>query len=1299
MRTMTGNATTKTQTQYATEPVTILAVEWSTGTQYYGDKTFVLDLNSIQGKLLDFAPLQATGKQDSTGQVSSATVKLDDVDGALKILWNTIIMEGTHVTVYQHYEGNAWADLTLLFKGRIGGTIEWSEGERYLSFEIETFVDDTEVGYIVQEGDFPNLNPDIIGTMIPIIFGGVLRVKAIPIKKGVLSNNTDEIYGGWPDLDSVPFEVKDGNKFPQNQVIDIVVASTRFTGYFEGNIFHRQISNLLWYEDVVIAPRVIDDEDTGNNKVLWITGNEQLAGKFCWLGTGRQHNFCEAQEGNKCYFSYEWDRLVDETDLIEEVRGSVHNTWYYNPDNWLVYWYLKPNLLVYEYNKGYNDVYVVNEYPSTQIVEVMAKRSYNGEEIFVQVPSSHYTINVAYSLGARTVTAIEFPKPLSTYEKENWRDDIFVSVRSSLPANAADVIKWIVETYMTYGIDTVSFDLARIDVAPYPVAFALLSPRDAMSLIEDIAWQARCALYLHDGVISIKYLSKDLMANYTLTTTDVLLKTFMLGFVTTEEIYTKTIGKWKVDYSGENLTEKQIVYTGNIAQYGLRTAERDIFIYNIEELVKMTVYFWGYRYSNSWRIAQYPTLLTTLPLELFDCVLHNLTTLSTNTIRGLVEDISHDSANNTIAIKALLCSKAGQHSGGQPIEDSNFWTGDPSYPVQVRALVDPLEGRAITAYIVPVTDEKQGVKASNNSPTNAAYKYVFMLPTQNEIERSTNFPVKIQLQDLLGVRIYSTVSATLSLISGDADDRLSGGSVEKAIVLTSGEYSVTNEQIIDGVEEVLNATLTCTDAQLRANYASGASEPFKIVIVKTGVLTWHTGPAGSYPRGTSFAIRITGGLEDEIIDVALVGADALDKLYTLSDQEVTTITLDASGEYIGNWYIAGGGGTEDDVVIRLSDSRYSKYANSDSATFDILATTIIQSLIQTIVINPLYDQSYSGGGLDYNMNELVVEFISGTVADGTTYRLKATFKDSLGNTIDYDGNVDFYAETADQVPLAYISPGGGFVQTLTMTDGVYEGDFSLTIPGGSTSPATLYAKIVVSDVEYVGSIDQTIQTFTETTIYPTTNDNYRSRSYGFSSGSYFNTGANSLAGWQSEFAQANVPTQDSPNPSIWGVDMYTPYAVSCSHYQATIGGYSTNTIAHVMRPYLAFTTPYSVMANGKLVFSGCVPSGAETDTIEIYALPAPIAGASMYLRCIDILTKIGTGTLIGTVNGAAWTGTVEVAIPQGVLDASEISGNLYVGIVLQTDRTATNYTYPGVGVVTSRSRSGTATAVALKVTV
>jgi len=751
-RSLTVSTATKAATRLATEPLVIIEIQWSSGTKHYADKTLTLGSITAQGQILEFAPVNASGKQDTRGDISSASVLLDDIDGLLKVIVNTLIIEGVTVTVFHHYEGNLQADLVVMLKGTIAGNIQWDEGARTLGFDVETIIEDVEVGFAATEALIPGINPDAIDVTWPLVFGTVLRIPGVPVFKSPFGRNTDKIFGGYAPIEVDPFEIDNGEDFPQSTLLTLSVGWTLFTGSFNGKIFSRTVSNLTWFINLSVAARPIGDNDESNRRVCFIAPGIDIAHKYCWLGPNKQFNYCLSQEGVKCFFQFDWDNLIGAGDTFVEVRGSPHSTWYFG-GHVLNFWFVKESQPAFIFNQTQSDFYVVNLFPSAQILEVLGTRTFNDEEIIAPIPSSYYIKHLSLLVAGQNATVIEMIEPLESIPSEGWKGDVFVSLRSTLNSNVSDIIKGTFELLTSFSIDAASFLSVRSDVNPYPANFALFDRPDILKFVEDVAWQARCAVYIRNGIVSIKYLSKEPVPDYTITETDVLLKTIQLGFIPTEEIYTKLEATWFSDYSGERLSEHRLDYRNNVDIFGLRSIDREFFIYNIEELVRISANFWGYRYSNSWRILELDTFLRTLTLEVYDAIANSIPIVSSFTIKGVLEAVSHDSADQQIALKAMLASKAGDSSFGEPIEDPGFWNGDPAFPVTALPLTDPGVGLTETTYIVPVTPLDKGENEAGEVAEVEEFFFKFISPIFVEIERGVDFTITIELQNSDGLKV------------------------------------------------------------------------------------------------------------------------------------------------------------------------------------------------------------------------------------------------------------------------------------------------------------------------------------------------------------------------------------------------------------------------------------------------------------------------------------------------------------------------------------------------------------------
>lgn len=467
----------------------------------------------------------------------------------------------------------------------------------------------------------------------------------------------------------------------------IIVNKQQLTGTVSGTQFILSgIAQALDLEPVNMTTR-----QNSNPNEFWISNwasgeTPQLRNRYCLVAGNdfggelrRRVIFVTQQEGNHCYFSpiiYEErgtinDRitygfkLFNTGDTIEQQSSVfLSDAWIgqltpqpADPADWVNGLY---QLMVADWSlelgdpishtSSFDEIHIANLYESDSVDEVMAYREKEGQRVLMALPTHYYTIDLAFEIGGFTTTAIKLQRPLREYEGENWEDQLYVSLESSLSPNTADVIQWIIETWTDFTIDTSSFTGVNNDLTNFPSNFALLEKRDALDLIEDIAWQARSAVWLFNGVVHIKYLSKEPDIDFNITEDDIEATTLQTTFTTTEELITIVTGEWTADYS---LPKKNtIILRNNVPIYGVHKETYNIFIYNIEELVQRTLTFWLIRYSNTWRKIIFDGFMNLIPLEVFDTVLVNVPITSLPPVKTVVENVEYN--NNDKSIRLTL---------------------------------------------------------------------------------------------------------------------------------------------------------------------------------------------------------------------------------------------------------------------------------------------------------------------------------------------------------------------------------------------------------------------------------------------------------------------------------------------------------------------------------------------------------------------------------------------------------------------------------------------------------------------
>jgi hypothetical protein len=311
--------------------------------------------------------------------------------------------------------------------------------------------------------------------------------------------------------------------------------------------------------------------------------------------------------------------------------------------------------------------YIVSITPGT-VQAVKAYKQFTGERRLVNVPASYYTIkHVTY--GTVSTTQIEMVRPLSSYADQGWTDDIYVTLSSTIGPNMMAVLQYIIAHYTDLTYDSVSFAAANVYTSKFPVNFPILDRKNTVEVLQEIARQARCALWLSNGKFYIKYLPIEPTAVDTITDSDIDSENGIeVDLTATESVITKMKIKWRMSYSpgktdrDKDASEKTIILRHNVKRYGTKTEEWDFYIYNQPDSVYKSATFWLVRQSATWKKIKFSTYLNKLNLEAFDCVTLTLNNpwAATGSIKAIVESAQYNSDTNRIDFVCALPVKAGQ---------------------------------------------------------------------------------------------------------------------------------------------------------------------------------------------------------------------------------------------------------------------------------------------------------------------------------------------------------------------------------------------------------------------------------------------------------------------------------------------------------------------------------------------------------------------------------------------------------------------------------------------------------------
>lgn len=306
----------------------------------------------------------------------------------------------------------------------------------------------------------------------------------------------------------------------------------------------------------------------------------------------------------------------------------------------------------------YQEKFVCNTLPST-LISVYAYYTSMGFKQLTPVPSRYYTYNENESYGSLNCTTVTLAKPLSQID-ENWEDQIYVTLQSSVGPNIADIIAWIISNYSYLAYDTVSFAHVHTLVANYPANFAVFDRVDAMQLIREIAFQSRCSLWNKLDKVYIRYLPEEPTAVNTITEENVEEKSFELSYTPSEEIITKLTARWRPNYVVD--TPWQIVVRRNLIKYGEFAEDREFYIYNSYDLVWKSATWWLIMWANTFKHAKFRVFLDQLNLETFDCISLNLTNnpFANENVKGIIRKADYDSSTHSIQLDVWLPVIAGE---------------------------------------------------------------------------------------------------------------------------------------------------------------------------------------------------------------------------------------------------------------------------------------------------------------------------------------------------------------------------------------------------------------------------------------------------------------------------------------------------------------------------------------------------------------------------------------------------------------------------------------------------------------
>lgn len=671
------------------EPVFVIGVEWEDGkvTRYASKEVpdclpYISEVSSI-----------TNSATDSGGQAVSFDVVFDDTSGHFKDLMDHRDIHFRPITVYHYFDGIG-SGLYPIFEGQIATPISWEQDSRLFKITAIYRRTNIQVGFSVEEGQFPEIHESLIGQPFPLGFGTPIHVPALALQVIPTGMITDAfgIVDPTLALELQRLGTEWGNKYNYgmyaaqqaalaflggddsigDQWNSISIEAQNQANDIQAEIQKLQIVKTQQEGYAKKTNYVIGGYRFPQKKKIKVKINEFL---FWAVFHGDDRTTAPDNFDEKCRVT-----LTPIIPPIQKVVDAKTGQLVYEKQNFT---FIQAGAQV-TIAELYPMDWVVNCIPS-EIKAVYAYRSFNGKRELTLVPAQYYDI-VSYNWsGWLHPTVIRMKQPLSTVSyfenlrttrledyntllantngqrilphiinNVDWSDDIYVTYQSSVGPNLVDVIIWLIQTYTNYSYDATSFNSVKMNLADYPVNTVLFDRPKVDDLLEDLAYQGRSRIWLKDGKYYLKYLPKKEDPVDTLTIDDIGEITILTN--TTEDIITKYIANWRTDFVKP---ENRIIlrYNAGLKRYGINEQSYNYTAFNARELVEKSSTFWLIRKSNTWKYLDVTVFMDKLNLEVNDTVTINTPYINCD---GVIESVEYNPSDYTIRLSIWTPIRLGE---------------------------------------------------------------------------------------------------------------------------------------------------------------------------------------------------------------------------------------------------------------------------------------------------------------------------------------------------------------------------------------------------------------------------------------------------------------------------------------------------------------------------------------------------------------------------------------------------------------------------------------------------------------
>jgi hypothetical protein len=721
MRNIPAAALAKINSQYGIEALIILQIQWPNGTVHYGDKEKPIE--GVEGRILNAGNIDDVVGVGQSGSSRSVSFTLSDHDGTLKNYFDHVDLHKIPCRILQTFEGLGLGGAFVIFDGQINTPIQWNEGERTLEITVMSLLESREFGFSPDEAYFGIVGNSVMGQAFPIAFGTNIRLPALSI------NESPQIMlaQGFGIVDEEQWEEEIDDLAAQAQLAyqnaRNAQAAETASSFIANTYRNGSEHSYIGLGGAVIVDDPPDDYQTYlqyknqadqygqqyvqfSNEYLKIQNEvaakrKEFAAQKATAARAVAILSTNAPRGVPLVVQIGENRfnvVLNGAQMVingivqpPKPRKSAFAT--YGDNDQSRNWEGQKTRQKYQWVAGGTKLKVLN-LPMKYVVSLNGVNILNvfGKQqgMYVPVPRDKYVTQftpfITKTGQVVFATTITTTLPLTSIQDDAgnqvWEDDqIYVDLVSGIPGRMVDILIYAISTFTNLGYDPGSFATARMYTDAIPMNHVVQERRDTLEYCEAIAFQGKCALWVNDNRVYIRYLPVEPTPVDTITTNDILEDTLSIFTTDTEDVVTKYIALWK--FSQDQPENNQIVFRYNMQKYNYQDESYTFFAFNDPGSVGWSARYWSVRKGTVYKKIKFKTDLTKMNLEAFDAVLVDIVPMvSCVPVVGIVESAVYDSDAKEIDFVVWLPVRLGElcpFAFGYPASENALY-GDPADP-------------------------------------------------------------------------------------------------------------------------------------------------------------------------------------------------------------------------------------------------------------------------------------------------------------------------------------------------------------------------------------------------------------------------------------------------------------------------------------------------------------------------------------------------------------------------------------------------------------------------------------------